>query len=108
MKLTSKFKENEVFEKDLRNSYPENVCDIIIDWVEEALRYVFKKSNVDGQYILGEIDLNTEKIKFSNIKYSYVDIFECVMDEMQHAIDDEDNESREDIKEELRALSEAL
>ena len=43
MKLTSKFKENEVFERTLRNAYSEEICDIVIEWIEEALAYVFNK-----------------------------------------------------------------
>lgn len=61
MKLTSEFKENETFERVLRNTYPEQVCDIVIEWTDEALRYVFKESDEAGKFILGRLNLNLKK-----------------------------------------------
>ena len=108
MKLTSKFKENEVFEKTLRNTYSEEVCNIVIEWIDEALRYVFKETDIRELFLLGRVDTNTGEIEYSNEDYYLEEVLTRVMKEMQYAIDDEDNESREDIKEEFRILSEAL
>lgn len=108
MKLTSKFKENEVFEKTLRNTYSEEVCNIVIEWIDEALRYVFKETDTRELFLLGRVDANTGEIEYSNEDYYLEEVLTRVMKEMQYAIDDEDNESREDIKEEFRILSEAL
>lgn len=108
MKLTSKFKENEVFEKTLRNTYSEEVCNIVIEWIDEALRYVFKETDTRELFLLGRVDTNTGEIEYSNEDYYLEEVLTRVMKEMQYAIDDEDNESREDIKEEFRILSEAL
>lgn len=108
MKLTSKFKENEVFERTIRNAYSEEICDIVIEWIDEALRYVFKETDTRELFLLGRVDTNTGEIEYSNKDYYLEEVLTRVMKEMQYAIDDEDNESREDIKEEFRILSEAL
>lgn len=63
MKLTSKFKENEVFEKTLRNTYSEEVCNIVIEWIDEALRYVFKETDTRELFLLGRVDTNTGEIE---------------------------------------------
>lgn len=108
MKLTSEFKENEAFERVLRNTYPEQVCDIVIEWTDEALRYVFKESDKAGKFILGRVHSETEEIEYSDELYDCMDIISRVINEMEYALDDEGNESRECIERELRVLSMAL
>ena len=108
MILTSKFKDNEVFERTLRNTYSEEVCNIVIEWIDEALRYVFKETDTRELFLLGRVDANTGEIEYSNEDYYLEEVLTRVMKEMQYAIDDEDNESREDIIEEFKILSEVL
>ena len=108
MILTSKFKDNEVFERTLRNTYSEEVCNIVIEWIDEALRYVFKETDTRELFLLGRVDANTGEIEYSNEDYYLEEVLTRVMKEMQYAIDDKDNESREDIIEEFKILSEVL
>lgn len=108
MKLISEFKENEAFERVLRNTYPEQVCDIVIEWTDEALKYVFKESYEAGKFILGRVDSETEEIEYSDELYDCMDVISRVINEMEQALDDKGNESRESIEEELRMLSMAL
>ena len=108
MQLTSEFKENEIFERALRSVYPKQVCDIVIEWKEEALSYVFKESDIYGTFILGRVNRETREIEYSNELYDCVDVITSVMNEMEYAIDDNGTDSRESIEEELRVLSKVL
>ena len=106
MKLTSKFKENEVFERTLRNAYSEEICDIVIEWIEEALAYVFNKISNDDTFALGRVNRDDKTIEYTGEELTLEEIIHSVMDEMEIALDG--TESRETIEEELRVLSEAL
>lgn len=105
MSLTSIFKENEGFKNVLRNKYSEEVCDIVMEWTEEALRYVFKESNETGKFLLGIVDSQTCQIEYTGEIYDCHDVLCRVIGEMELALEDKDNESRESIEEELRILS---
>lgn len=105
MILMSEFKENQVFEKVLRESYSEEVCNIVIEWIDEALRYILKETEDKDIFILGRVDINTMEIEYSNEYYTCAEVISRVINEMEYALDDEGNESRESIEEELRILS---
>lgn len=111
MKLKCEFKENEALEIVLRNFYSEHFCEIVIEWIEEALKYVFKETEVSNVFLLGRIieDINGNiKIEYSDETLNCIDIISLVIDEMECALEDEGNESREHIENELRLLSNAL
>lgn len=106
MRLTSEFKENEVFERTLRNTYSEEVCDIVIEWTEEALAYVFNKTSNNNTFALGRVNRDDKTIEYTREELTLEEIIHSVMNEMEIALDD--TESRETIEEELKVLSEAL
>lgn len=105
MKLTREFKENEVLERTLRNTYSKEVCNIVIEWIEEALSYVFNKTSNGDTFVLGRINRDDKTIEYTGEELTLEDIIHCVINEMEIALDG--TESRETI-EELRVLSEVL
>lgn len=111
MKLKCEYEENIILEKALRSKYPEHFCDIVIEWVEEALKFVFKETEVSNEFRLGRIieDINGDiKIEYSDEILNCTDIISLVTDEMECVLEDEENESQEHIENELRVLSNAL
>ena len=106
MNIKSEFKENETFEKILRNTYPKQICDTIIDWTNNALKYIFKKSDINGKFIKGRVNWITKEIEYSNDLCSFEDIIIKVINEMELALDDNDN--KENIEKELKMLYEIL
>lgn len=108
MNLISEFKENELFEKTLRSIYPENICNIVIEWTDEALRYIFKKTEKKNAFKLGRFNTITKEIEYSNEFYTCEEVINRVIREMEYALDDKGNESRDIIEEELKTLSAAL
>ena len=65
MRLTSEFKENGVFERTLRNTYSEEVCDIVIEWIEEALAYIFNKISNNNTFALGRVNRDDKTIEYT-------------------------------------------
>lgn len=114
MILTTTIKENEGFEKVLRSEYDKDVCDIVIEWVDEALKYKLIETDKENLFLLDRINANPDVVTYLDIKTDNEEYCTCeevisrVIEEMQDALDDEGNESREDIEEELRVLSRAL
>ena len=106
MKTISMFKENEVFERSLRANYSTEVCDIVIEWAEEALAYVFKETSDKNLFKLGIVDRNDSSIEYTDDTVSLEDIIRRIITEMEYALDG--TESKDIIEEEIRILSEAL
>lgn len=106
MKHLTEFKENEVFERTLRNNYSEEVSDIILEWTEEALAYVFKGISDKDLFVLGMINRDDNTIEYTDEEYTVQDIIQRVITEMEYALDGTEN--RELIEEEIKILSEAL
>lgn len=106
MKQIVEFKENEVFERTLRNNYSEKVSDIVLEWTEEALAYVFKKISDKDLFVLGTINRDDNSIEYIDEEYTVQDVIRRVIIEMEYALDGTEN--RELIEEEIKILSEAL
>ena len=106
MKQIVEFKENEVFERTLRNNYSEEVSDIVLEWTEEALAYVFKKISDKDLFVLGTINRDDNSIEYIDEEYTVQDVIRRVIIEMEYALDGTEN--RELIEEEIKILSEAL
>lgn len=107
MKLECGLEENLMLEIVLRSIYPEHFCDIVLEWIEEALQYVFKETDVYNLFKLGRIirDFNGRiEVKYEEKYFNLNEIISMVIDEMKCALEDEGNESREHIKNELRVL----
>lgn len=66
MRLASEFKENKTFERTLRDTYSKEVCDIVIEWIEEALAYTFKEISDSNIFVLGKINRNDKTIEYSD------------------------------------------
>ena len=108
MKITAEFKENREFEQKLRETYTEKVCDIIIEWIEEGLSYVLKKSAVDNLFFLGLVDRNDNTIEYTEDELTLEDIISRITKEMEYALDENGTESRDIIEEEYKLLKETL
>ena len=106
MKQIVEFKENEVFERTLRNNYSEEVSDIVLEWTEEALAYVFKKISDKDLFVLGTINRDDNSIEYIDEEYTVQDVIRRVITEMEYALDGTEN--KELIEEEIKILSEAL
>lgn len=106
MKLISEFKENEAFEMSLRSNYSNEICNIVIEWTEEALAYVFKETLDKEIFKLGRINRDDKTIKYTDEEFTLDGIIRCIMNEMEIALDGTENPDI--IKEELRMLSEIL
>lgn len=106
-KLISELKGNKEFEVALRKKYSEEACDIIIEWIEEALRYVLRPTDKEGTFELGRYNSSEEEITYTNEFLTFDNVFACVMNEMQVALEDDCNESRATIEEKFNILSEA-
>ena len=106
MKLLSQIKENEVFERSLRENYSNEVCDIVIEWTEEALAYVFKETSDENLFVLGVVNRDNNTIEYTEEEFTLDDIITRVISEMEYALDG--TESRDIIEKELKIVSEAL
>lgn len=110
MELTSVFAENKAFERVLRSTYNERVCDIIIDWTDEVLGYIFKEGNKYGVFNLCKVNQQTDEIECTNEEYTLEKIIECVIRKMKNSLKDNlyDDDTRENAEEELELLSNVL
>ncbi|MBQ8997075.1 MAG: hypothetical protein IJ086_07430 [Clostridium sp.] len=106
MKLISKFKENEMFEKSLREKYSNEVCDVVMEWTEDALSYVFKATSDKTLFRLGLVDRDDNSIDYMEDMLTLEDIICRVISEMEYALDGTEN--KDIIEDEIRILSEAL
>lgn len=108
MKLITNYKENECFEKKLKEKYPENISTIIMEWLEDGLAYVMKETSNENIFILGNIDRNNGSIEYTENEYTIEDVIGCIISEMEFALDDNGSESRETIQEEYDLLNKVI
>ena len=106
MKQIAVYKENEVFERALRSKYSEEVSDIVLEWTEEALSYVYKDTADKDIFLLGMINRDDKTIELTDKEYSVQDVIQRVITEMEYALDGTEN--RKLLEEEIQILSEAL
>ena len=106
MELVAMFKENEMFERSLREKYSDEVCDIVMDWTEYALAYAFKATSDKNLFRLGLVNRDDSSIEYTEDTLSLEDIISRVISEMEYALDGTENKDL--IEDEIRILSQAL
>lgn len=106
MELICQFKENEKLERSLRSNYSNEVSEVVIEWCEECLFYVFKETSDEKLFRLGLIDKEDRTIKYNNEILSLEEILHLIIKDMEKSLDSTD--SWDIVEDELKMLLNAL
>lgn len=106
MELICKFKENEKFERSLRSNYSTQVSELVIEWCEECLFYVFKETSNERLFKLGRINEKNKSITYSDEIMDLKDILHIVLKKIEESLDSTD--SWDIVEDELKMILNAI